>query len=135
MKTLNHILSVILIASMIFVVSCSKAEDPTLPSPEEPIAKGQLIQLGFDGNTCDDSDCQGKGVQIEGIPYVLEGSLPEHVTDLPEWYNRDYIGTVRFLAEPCRQCYNALISPLPGQPPVVDYREIGRVEILEIREQ
>lgn len=59
-------------------------------------------------------------------------NLPEEIVDKREWWNKEYIATIKFLNENCN-CMNGLLEPHPPGSNNFPQEELKMVEIVKIR--
>jgi hypothetical protein len=60
--------------------------------------------------------------------------LPDEVVSKWEWWNREYIATIKFLKETCN-CKNGDIEPFPPGSNNFPMEELKMIEIIKIREK
>lgn len=114
-----------------FCYSCNKDEEVAIIE--------ENIELSFNlgsggGITCDTEYC---GITID-LPvighYKSLYELPDSITNKFEFWNRTYIGTVKYLEDTCT-CKDGDVDPMPGADPEFPTNTYPIIEILSIREK
>lgn len=127
---------IILILTATVFLFCSCEKGPVEPKKER-IEKDVVIRFNNGSGSFTCGEYCGTTIEIINVEKGLKPKfeLPDSILNKWEWWNREYVASIKFLDETCH-CKNGDIDFNPNNPdttyPVYDLRMI---EIIEIREK